>query len=100
MISALTVFYRDIKHILEILTLLFMWLSPVMYDFTKVSPEIQKYLYYNPVASYLLAYQDIVYRGEWPALATLALCFFWSLATMGIGIFVFRLYDPTFAEEV
>ncbi len=100
LLSAVTVFYQDIKHLTEVGLMLLFWVTPILYPVSMV-PERMRWLFkLNPLAVYITGYQDIIYYGRWPTWDTWVLGIFWVAASVALGSWVFRRYDPRFAEEL
>lgn len=99
-LSAITVFYQDVKHLTEVGLMIAFWMTPIIYDLSLVPEGGRAFLKLNPLTSYTIAYQDIVYRGQWPALETWVVGFVWAAVVLALGWVVFRRYKPSFAEEL
>lgn len=99
-LSALTVSFRDLKHLTEVALLMLFWLTPVLYDVTMI-PERFRWLFkLNPMTAYITIYQDLVYWGRWPSWKMWVLSGVWALAALVLGAWVFRRRSPRFAEEI
>jgi lipopolysaccharide transport system permease protein len=85
-IAALTVFYRDFKHIVPFLVQIFMYVTPVIYPIKYVSPRAQLVLALNPMFGIINGYRAAILGQDWnfPVLAI-------STAS-ALGSFVFALY--------
>lgn len=58
--SAITVFFRDMEHILSIITMAWIYLTPVLYPINMIENKtIQKLFYINPMTSVIVAYRDV-----------------------------------------
>lgn len=73
-LAASNVFLRDVQHLLEVGLLLWFWMTPIVYDWTKVRDELaggslewayQLYLA-NPMANVVLAFQRALWRAGEP----------------------------------
>jgi ABC-2 type transport system permease protein len=100
LLSAATVFYRDIRHFTEVLLTLLFWLTPIVYDLETVPQSLKAVLYANPLTYFILAYQDILYRGEFVALDRLLAVIAFTLLSLVCGYFLFAACRIRFAEEV
>lgn len=99
-VSALTVFYRDLKHLIEVGLLLLFWLTPIIYNFTMIPESAQPWFRLNPMVPFVIAYQDLFYLQEWPSLGNWALMVLWTIAALGLGYVLFRRLEGRFAEEL
>jgi len=97
--SAVTVFFRDMEHILSIITMAWIYLTPVLYPIDMIQdPQIQKLFYLNPMTSVIVAYRDVLYYGRVPELSTLVTAFLFGLLSLIIGELVFSKLKIRFAE--
>lgn len=86
MISALTVFYRDFKHIVPFLLQIFMFVTPVIYSPKVFSNRIQMVLSLNPLFGIIAAYRSVILGTPWN-LGSFAI----STAT-AMGLFICAVY--------
>ncbi len=56
-ISALTVKYRDFDHLTGAAMTVLMYISPVLYPTSQLSPVIKRFVYLNPMSSYIEAFR-------------------------------------------
>ncbi|WP_051689270.1 ABC transporter permease [Butyrivibrio sp. AE2032] len=56
-ISALTVKYRDFEHLTGALVSMLMFVSPVLYPTSSLSPVVKRLLYFNPMSSFVEAFR-------------------------------------------
>lgn len=98
--SAITVYFRDLQHILSILAMAWMYLTPIMYPSEIVPPEYMPLFSANPMMPIIEAYRDILYYGRAPQFQTLLHGLFLGVAVLAIGVFIFELLKKHFAEEL
>jgi lipopolysaccharide transport system permease protein len=99
-LSALTSSFRDIVHLADVGLVLIFWVTPVIYPITMVPAKFQYLMKLNPLAAFAIAYQEIVFWGRIPDLLITASIFGWTLSFCLLGFFIFKWYDPFFAELV
>jgi ABC-type polysaccharide/polyol phosphate export permease len=100
LISTATVFYRDVRHFVEIALTLLFWLTPVIYDIGSVPESFRSVIYLNPQSFFILSYQDILYRQAEPEYSRVAILIFLTAVSLAIGYQVHHRYKARFAEEV
>ena len=98
--SALTVYFRDLEYILGIITMAWMYLTPVMYPETMVPENLLWILKVNPMTSVIMAYRDILYYKQIPQLETLLQALFVGIVFCILGHFVFCKLQKGFVEEM
>lgn len=99
-VSALTVYFRDMEYILGIVTMAWMYLSPVLYSMDMVPKELQNLFMLNPMSPVIVAYRDVLYYQTIPQLNTLIHAMIVGVIGVVIGWFVFGKLKKNFAEEL
>lgn len=105
LIAALTVFFRDIEHLLGIVLTAWFYLSPVIYPLEpKLLPAgARRYLGYawmNPMAWYLESYHSVLVYGTWPAVLPFAGAIISAVACLVGGYLVFHRLRARVPEEI
>lgn len=98
--SALTVYFRDLEYILGIITMAWMYLTPVMYPETMVPENLLWILKVNPMTSVIMAYRDILYYKQILQLETLLQALIVGIVFCILGHFVFCKLQKGFVEEM
>lgn len=99
-ISTLTVFYRDMRHFIEIFMMLLFWLTPIVYDIQSISGSMRKFILANPMAYFIIGYQEIFYYQKIPAASHLLVLALFTLIAFGLGTWCFSSNKARFPEEV
>lgn len=100
LVSAVTVYFRDLEYILGILAMAWQFLSPVIYSIEQVPEDLKPVFLLNPMTSVLTAYRDILYYKQIPELQTLLHAFGISLVVLILGWGTFGRLSRRFAEEL
>lgn len=102
--SALTVYFRDLEHILGIITMAWMYFTPVIYGenvYSQLPSKLQFILLHvNPLTPIITAYRSILYEGSVPDLSTLLEAFVLGVIFLVVGMFTFGKLKKHFAEEL
>lgn len=98
--SALTVYFRDLEYILNILTMAWMYMTPILYSIEQIPEQFQRALYLNPMTPVIIAYRDVLYYQQAPQLSTLLYAVVWGLIVLVIGFFTFKRLQKNFVEEL
>lgn len=98
--SALTVYLRDIEYILNIISMAWQFLTPVMYSMEQVPEEVMFIFNLNPMTSIIIAYRDILYYSQMPEFKTLIHAMVFGIVVLGIGSVVFGKLKRYFAEAL
>lgn len=98
--SGLSVYFRDLEFILNILSMAWMYATPILYNVEMVPENLQKIYYLNPMTSITIAYRDILYYKKAPELSTLGMAFALGVLFIVVGEVVFSKLKRHFAEEL
>ena len=99
LLSAASLFFRDVKYLVEVILTFAIFFTPVFYDaqmFGRWAPALML----NPVAPLLESFSDVIVGHTAPPLAWLSYSIIVSLLTLAIAVSVFHKLDPYFAESV
>lgn len=89
MLSAATVFFRDIAHFYGVFILAWTYFTPIFYPVT-ILPEVAlTAMKFNPMYHYINYFRDLVLYGVFPSLGENFLCALISCISLIIGIWVF-----------
>jgi len=98
--SALNVYIRDMRYVVDSANTVLFWLVPVLYSFS-VIPRAYKGIYQlNPVAALVMAMRDILIDGNPPAATLLWKLTGVSFVILIAGMFVFRSLRPRFYDHL
>lgn len=100
LVSAVTVYLRDMEHILGIVLMAWQYLTPVLYDYEMVPEQFRLIFSLNPMTPVITAYRDILYYSKVPNLLTLVSALVMGIAVLIIGWFTFTKLKSRFAEEL
>jgi ABC-2 type transport system permease protein len=100
LISAVTVYLRDIEYLLGIVTMAWQFLTPIMYSVDQVPVRLLPIFYLNPMTPVIISYRDILYYKKAPELSTLVQAVVLGIVLLIIGFGVFHKLKRNFAEEL
>ncbi|BBI35682.1 ABC transporter permease [Cohnella abietis] len=99
-VSAVTVYFRDVEHILGALMMAWFYFTPIVYPNSLIPEKYQSIFEANPVVSIFASYQDIFYYHrnlDWYAVGV---GFIIAFILLFIGWLVFSRLKRNFAEEL
>ncbi len=98
--SSITVYFRDLEHIMSIVTMMWMYLTPILYSIDTIPDDLKPLFYFNPMTPVIEAYRDILYYARIPRTSTLLMALGLGIAVLAIGYLVFRRLKYHFVEEL
>ena len=96
--SAVTVFFRDMQFLLNILMMAWQFLTPVMYSVDMVPERLRPIFYLNPMTPIIVAFRDIFYYKQAPAMDTFLMGTIMGVVMLIIGWVAFGKMKKRFAE--
>jgi ABC-type polysaccharide/polyol phosphate export permease len=100
MVASASVYYRDVKHLVDVALQVLFWLTPVVYDLSDVPERIRLPLLFTPLSPFVTAMHDIFYRQAWPDVWVWAAAVLWSVPLFMVGLTAFLSYEDRFAEQL
>lgn len=99
-LAAFNLFYRDIQHLLNLILLLWMYLTPVIYP-TELFPQRYAWIFQiNPMSVFINAYRQVILAGSPPNLVSLGIGLLLSVLMVIVGQIVFDRLEGRFADVV
>lgn len=100
LLSALTVYFRDIAHFYGVFILAWTYFTPVFYPVDILNDTVMKIMQLNPMYHYVSFVRELVIVGEFPSMKENLLCFLIGLITLIIGLCVFYKRQDNFVLYV
>lgn len=98
--SSVTVYFRDLEHILGIISMALMYMTPIMYDKSIVPEKLLPIFNLNPMTHIIECYRAVLYYGKIPELSSLLSSFVLGALFLLVGHFLFIKLQRHFAEEL
>ena len=99
MLSALTVFFRDIMHLWSVVITAWTYLTPIFWttDFIGQMPHaVRVIMYANPMYNYIQFMRDIFLFQTTPTFFTVGMCVAWAVVALVLGYVVFHKSEHKF----
>jgi ABC-type polysaccharide/polyol phosphate export permease len=96
--SALDVYLRDIRYVVESANTVLFWLVPIFYSFNSVPQQFHSLYQYNPIAAVVLACRHILLEGIAPPPTLLYKLLLVSAGALVVGVIVFSRLIRKFAD--
>jgi lipopolysaccharide transport system permease protein len=98
-LSALNVFYRDVRSLLVLGLQLWFYASPIIYPISLVPDWLRPYYFLNPMAGIITAFRDVLLYQRLPG-SYLSIAGFISLVMFIVGFWFFKRVEFQFADIV
>lgn len=95
-LSSLSVYFRDITHLYSVITLAWMYLTPIFYPIEAVPPEVQMFIRFNPMYGYVTFFRELVLYAKVPEAGIVSLCVCSSAIAIVVGAYIFSKMQNDF----
>lgn len=99
-VSAVTVYIRDLEHIISVFLMAAFYTTPIVYKLEQLPEHLRIIMKLNPMTYIINAYRDIFYYQQMPNMQHLGILLAISLVLLVIGYFAFKKMQKGFAEEL
>lgn len=96
--STISVYFRDMVHLVQILISFWIFLTPILYPVTMLPDWARKAMYINPIYPLVSIYQSVLLTGKVGPLRMPLLVLAWTLGFFLAGSFVFNKLKYEFAD--
>ena len=98
--SALNVYFRDLEYILNIIVMMWFYLTPIVYKIEMIPEKYRLWFYLNPMTGIINFYRNILYYKRMPSFNAFGGILIYGIIMIIIGYFVFEKLQRNFAEEL
>jgi lipopolysaccharide transport system permease protein len=93
-------FYRDVKYLFELVIMVWMFLSAVLYPVSQIGGTIGRVMQLNPMTPILEGYRDVLLRGRIPDPSSFLITTIASAVFLVVAWVIFHRAEYAFAENV
>ncbi len=98
--ATINVFFRDLKELMAYAMSALFFLTPIIYDASRVPERYQPLLNLNPFTPIVEGYQAVLYSGTLPSLSKLGYAAGFAIVALLVANALFLRYRETFSEYV
>ena len=103
-LSVGSVFFRDLKYLWTIISQIWFFATPVIYDPARVEEKIPSFWYavyhWNPSTAFIRSFRHVTFDGRAPDWSDFAVLVVVSFSMLVIGLAVFNKFSRRIAEEL
>lgn len=95
-LSALSIFFRDIIHLYGVLLTAWNYWTPIVYPYEMLGDTMKKILLFNPLFHYVTYFRDVTMYGVVPGIKENFICIAMAVGTFLIGLLFFKKKQDKF----
>ncbi|MTI80579.1 MAG: ABC transporter permease [Firmicutes bacterium] len=100
LLSSITVKYRDISHLVDVIFMAWFYLTPIIYPLSMVPEPYKSIIQLNPFTGVVEMYREILLDGKIPDQASILTAFLYGIMIFILGVYVFYKREKDFVEEL
>jgi len=100
MFATATVFFRDVRHFLEVGLAALFWTTPIVYELGLVPERLRLLVLLSPMASFVVAYQKLFYYRQWPEPTLWLVACTYAIGAFMIGAGLMFAFEDRFSEQI
>ena len=100
LLSSVTVYIRDLEYFINVLMMLWFYVTPVLYSIDMIPDKFKNILMLNPMTLIITSYREILYYKRIPDLGPLLILGGICILLLIIGYLIFNKCEKKFAEEL
>ena len=95
-LAAVSVYFHDVEHLYGVLTLVWMYLTPIFYTLDRMPDYVVRIIKLNPLYHYITFFRLLIMNNYVPDINTWIGCIVSSTVMLAIGLFIFRKIQRNF----
>ena len=99
-LSALSVYFRDINHLWGVITLAWMYATPIFYTVDAMPPELSQVLAHNPLYHFIFLFRTLIMTGSLPEPIFWIKCAVSGLVSFIVGLMIFGKLQKSFILHI
>lgn len=99
-VSAVTVYIRDLEHIIGVVLMAAFYTTPIVYKLEQLPENLRIIMKLNPMTYIINGYRDIFYYQQMPNFAELGILLGMSLILLIAGYLIFNKLQKGFVEQL
>jgi len=98
--SAINVFVRDTRYIIDSLSLVLFWLVPVFYPISIIPVEYRDSYALNPITALVTGIREVIINDTGPSAQSWLVLVVSAAGSLGLGMLLFRLLEGRFYKNL
>ncbi len=99
-VATTTVFFRDVRHLVEVALAVLFWATPIVYELDRVPERLRLLILLSPMSPFVVAYQKLFFFREWPEATLWLVAITYAVGAFVVGIALVLAFEDSFTEQL
>jgi lipopolysaccharide transport system permease protein len=99
-LATTTVFFRDVRHLVEVALAVLFWTTPIVYELDRVPERLRLLILLSPMSPFVVAYQKLFFFRAWPDATVWLVGATYAVGAFVIGAALLLAFEDRFTEQV
>jgi lipopolysaccharide transport system permease protein len=99
-LATATVFFRDVRHLVEVALAVLFWTTPIVYELGRVPERLRLLILLSPMSPFVVAYQKLFFFRDWPDATVWLVAVTYAVGAFVIGGALVLAFEDRFTELV
>jgi ABC-type polysaccharide/polyol phosphate export permease len=99
-LATATVFFRDVRHLVEVALAVLFWTTPIVYELARVPERLRLLILLSPMSPFVAIYQKLFYFREWPEPTLWLVAVTYAVGASVVGVALVLAFEDRFTEQL
>ena len=99
-LATITVFFRDVRHLVEVALAVLFWLTPIVYELDRVPERLRLLILLSPMSPFVIAYQKLLFFREWPEATVCLVAVIYAVGAFVAGVALVLAFEDRLTEQL
>ena len=99
-LATITVFFRDVRHLIEVALAALFWMTPIIYELDRVPERLRLLILLSPMSPFVVAYQKLFFFREWPEATVWLVAVTYAVVAFVAGVALVLAFEDRFTEQL
>ena len=99
-LATATVFFRDVRHLVEVALAVLFWTTPIVYQLDRVPERLRLLILLSPMSPFVAAYQKLFFFREWPEATLWLISITYAVGAFVLGIALALAFEDSLTEQL
>jgi ABC-2 type transport system permease protein len=99
-LATATVFFRDVRHLIDVALAVLFWLTPIVYGLERVPETLRLSILLSPMSPFVVAYQKLFFFRAWPEPTVWLVAVTYAVGAFVVGVALVLAFEDRFTEQL